>query len=137
MKNGIAVLTLAAVVAGAGVSAHADDNFRLRSLAKTVMSGVHTKFDQVIHFNRDCSIIDLPAVHIVQPPAHGRLEVAHQPIFPSTHAEPQRCQSVKMMGTVVYYTAKAGYTGKDTIVIRSPFDNGKIQDTTFNVTVLK
>ncbi len=101
------------------------------------MSGVRTKLGQHWHINNDCSLADVPAVRIIEAPKHGRLEIVRQPVFPDSAGRLERCRTVKVMGLVAYYTAKAGYAGEDSFVLRAPYGDGKIADTTMNVTVLK
>jgi hypothetical protein len=137
MRNTIAALTLAVFSMGASGLAEASDSFKKQSLSRTVMSGVRTKLGQHWHINNDCSLADVPVVRIVEPPKHGRLEIVRESVFPTSSGKLERCRTVKVMGLVAYYTAKAGYVGEDKFVLRSPYGDGKIADTTMNVTVLK
>lgn len=137
MKYTIAALSAAMIALLFSDCAVADDSFKRRSVSRTVLSGERTKLGQHWHINNDCSLADVPATRIVQAPKHGRLDIVRQPIFPDAKGKLEKCRTVKVMGLVAYYTAKRGYVGKDRFVLRAPFGDGRIADTTMNVTVLK
>lgn len=137
MRDMIAAFALTVFAIGASGLAEASDSFKRESLSRTVMSGVRTKLGQHWHINNDCSLADVPVARIVEAPKHGRLEIVRQPVFPTSSGKLERCRTVKVMGLVAYYTAKAGYIGEDRFVLRAPYGDGKIADTTMTITVLK
>ncbi len=137
MRDMIVAFALAVLVIGTTGLAEASDSFKRETLSRTVMSGVRTKLGQHWHINNDCSLADVPVVRIVEAPKHGRLEIVRQPVFPTSAGKLERCRTVKVTGVVAYYTAKAGYAGEDSFVLRAPYGDGKIADTTMSVTVLK
>lgn len=137
MKKFIAILAVVALAAGSFVPAQAAESFRRQTVSKTVVSGIRTKLAQNTHIDRDCSLVDVPFTRIVEKPKHGRLEIARERVFPNSKGEYARCRTVKVMGLVAYFTAEAGYEGKDRFTLRAPYGDGMVEDVTFSVTVLK
>lgn len=100
-------------------------------------SGVRTLVAKNWHIDDDCRHIDYPAMDIVERPKHGRLEIVHEPLFPKLDGQASKCETIKVNGVVGYYTANPGYTGSDQLVIRSPYEEGKIEEGALSVKVVK
>ncbi len=101
------------------------------------MSGIRTKIGQHYHINNDCTPAQMPPTVVVQSPAHGKIEIVKEKIFPKSNGPLARCGSVKVPGLAGYYTSKPGFAGKDQFTLRAPVGDGKIADTTIIVNVLK
>ncbi|WP_259669820.1 MULTISPECIES: hypothetical protein [unclassified Rhizobium] len=112
------------------------EGFRQQSLSFPVRSGVRTLVAKNWHIDDDCRHIDYPAMDVVEKPKHGRLEIVHEPLFPKLEGKTSKCQTVKVNGVVGYYTAKKGYTGSDRLVIRSPYEEKKTEESVLSVKVV-
>lgn len=101
------------------------------------MSGIRTKIGQHYHINNDCTPAQMPPTVVIKPPAHGKIEIVKEKVFPKPSGPLARCSSVKVSGLAGYYTSKPGFKGKDQFILRAPVGDGKIADTTIIVNVLK
>lgn len=115
----------------------ASESSRQQTLSITARSGVKTLVAKNWHINDDCSQIDYPAMTIAEKPKHGRLEIVHEPVYPKLDGKQSKCATTKVNGVVAYYTPNPGYTGRDRLVIRSPYEDGKIEEGVLSVTVVK
>ncbi|WP_245314353.1 hypothetical protein [Rhizobium sp. R634] len=113
------------------------EGLRRQSESITARSGVRTLVAKNWHIDDDCRHIDYPAIDIVERPKHGRLEIVHEPLFPKLDGKASKCEKTRVNGVVGYYTPDPGYTGKDRLVIRSPYEEGKTEEGVLNVTVVK
>lgn len=113
------------------------ESSRQQTLSITARSGVKTLVAKNWHINDDCSQIDYPAMTIAEKPKHGRLEIVHEPVYPKLDGKQSKCATTKVNGVVAYYTPNPGYTGRDRLVIRSPYEDGKIEEGVLSVTVVK
>ncbi|MFK0274774.1 hypothetical protein ACIQUG_13910 [Ensifer sp. NPDC090286] len=129
------LLTAAAITLSACTTA--SESSRQQTLSITARSGVKTLVAKNWHINDDCSQIDYPAMTIAEKPKHGRLEIVHEPVYPKLDGKQSKCATTKVNGVVAYYTPNPGYTGRDRLVIRSPYEDGKIEEGVLSVTVVK
>ena len=137
MKNAFIFLILAATVIPLSSCTTTSEASRRQSESITARSGVRTLVAKNWHIDDDCRHIDYPAIDIVERPQHGRLEIVHEPLFPKLDGKASKCEKTRVNGVVGYYTPDPGYTGKDRLVIRSPYEEGKTEEGVLNVTVVK
>ncbi|MBD9651311.1 hypothetical protein IB267_23460 [Ensifer sp. ENS09] len=130
-------LLLAAAAVTLSACTTASERSRQQTLSITVRSGVKTPVAKNWHINDDCSQIDYPAMTIAEKPKHGRLEIVHEPVYPKLDGKQSKCATTKVNGVVAYYTPNPGYTGRDRLIIRSPYEAGKIEEGVLSVTVVK
>lgn len=129
------LLTAAAITLSACTTT--SESSRQQTLSITARSGVKTLVAKNWHINDDCSQIDYPAMTIAEKPKHGRLEIVHEPVYPKLDGKQSKCATTKVNGVVAYYTPNPDYTGRDRLVIRSPYEDGKIEEGVLSVTVVK
>ncbi|RFB93654.1 hypothetical protein B5K11_14175 [Rhizobium leguminosarum bv. trifolii] len=138
MKSIFSYLILATAAISLSSCTTTSDGFRRKSASLTVLSGEKTKAGQNWHINVDCSQIDYPAIHVVEQPKHGRLQIVHEPVFPyDARGERLKCRTIKVGGAVGYYTSEPGYIGSDRFVVRYPYGDGMIEEIALNVNVIK
>lgn len=130
-------LLLAAAAITLSACTATSESSRQQTLSITARSGVKTLVAKNWHINDDCSQIDYPAMTIAEKPKHGRLEIVHEPVYPKLDGKQSKCATTKVNGVVAYYTPNPGYTGRDRLVIRSPYEDGKIEEGVLSVTVVK
>jgi hypothetical protein len=118
-------------------SAFAEDSYRKENVSRTVLSGVRTKLGQNYHINNDCTLADIPPLPVIKSPSHGKIEIVKEHVFPASKGRLEKCNSGKVMGVVAYYTSKPGYSGPDTLVLRTPYGDGKIREMAIKIMVLK
>lgn len=105
---------------------------------KVAVSGERTREGVAWHIKPDCSMQNMPTVRVVEPPKHGKLEIVKEGIFPTTaKGLYNKCRSVKVQGSVGYYTSDKGYIGMDRLTVRVSYGNGRIEDTVLNIKVVK
>ncbi len=129
------LLTAATITLSACTTTSASS--RQQTLSITARSGVKTLVAKNWHIDDDCSQIDYPAMTIAEKPKHGRLEIVHEPVYPKLDGKQSKCATTKVNGVVAYYTPNPGYTGRDRLVIRSPYEDGKIEEGVLSITVVK
>ncbi|WP_043612470.1 hypothetical protein [Ensifer sp. ZNC0028] len=130
-------LLLAAAAITLSACTATSESSRQQTLSITARSGVKTLVAKNWHINDDCSQIDYPAMTIAEKPKHGRLEIVHEPVYPKLDGKRSKCATTKVNGVVAYYTPNPGYTGRDRLVIRSPYEDGKIEEGVLSITVVK
>lgn len=74
---------------------------------------------------------------VLEPPAHGVAEVKSEPYFAAfPPANPRSaCNNRKVPGNQAFYTAAAGYTGHDRLVLQGSSPDGAVRRITVDVTV--
>jgi len=87
----------------------------------------------------DCSPHPGSTLTVVTPPAHGEVKVVEEPIYVDFPAGNPRsaCNSKKVPGRHVYYTASPGYSGHDRVVLEGSAEDGSVRHVTVDVKVLK
>ena len=87
----------------------------------------------------DCSPRPGTTLTVVTPPAHGEVKVVEEPIYVAFPPSDPRaaCNSKKVPGRHVYYTAAPGYAGHDRVVLEGASADGSVRHVTVNVNVLK
>jgi len=87
----------------------------------------------------DCSPHPGSTLAVVTQPAHGEVKVVEEPIYVAFPPGNPRsaCNSKKVPGRHVYYTASPGYSGHDRVVLEGASEDGRVRRVTVNVNVLK
>jgi hypothetical protein len=87
----------------------------------------------------DCSPHPGSTLAVVTPPAHGEVKVVEEPIYVAFPPGNPRsaCNSKKVPGRHVYYTASPGYSGHDRVVLEGSSEDGSVRHVTIDVNVLK
>ena len=77
----------------------------------------------------DCSPHGDPTLKIVHPPEHGTLTIDDQPFFFAfpTNGPRAACSQHKVPGHQAFYTAQAGYTGRDKVVLEGSQPDGFVR----------
>lgn len=130
-------LVLAAAVISLSACTTTSDSSRQQTLSITARGGVKTLVAKNWHIDDDCNQIDYPAMTVAEQPKHGRLEIVREAVYPKLVGKQSKCATTKVNGVVAYYTPNPGYTGRDRLVIRSPYEDGKIEEGVLTVTVVK
>ena len=74
---------------------------------------------------------------IVEPPAHGSARISDDALFlayPPGNAR-SACNSRKIPGHAAFYTAQAGYTGRDKVVLEGSSPGGQVRRITVDILV--
>lgn len=87
----------------------------------------------------DCSAHPGSTLTVVAPPAHGEIRVVEEPIYVAFPPGNPRsvCNSKKVPGRQVYYTAAPGYAGHDRVILEGASADGHVRHVTVDVKVLK
>jgi hypothetical protein len=87
----------------------------------------------------DCSAHPGSTLTVLEQPSHGEVKVVEEPMFIAFPASNPRsaCNSQKVPGRKVYYTANAGYSGHDKVVLEGASEDGHVRRVTIDVNVRK
>ncbi|WP_077964876.1 hypothetical protein [Ensifer adhaerens] len=135
--NTVRCLLLASAALSLSACTTTSDSSRQQTLSITARSGVKTLVAKNWHIDDACRQIDYPAMTVAEKPKHGRLEIVREPVYPKLVGKQSKCAATKVNGIVAYYTPDPGYTGRDRLIIRSPYEDGKIEEGVLTVTVIK
>ena len=135
MKSISSHLIFAAAVLSLSSCTTTSGSYRQQNLSITTRSGVKTLVAKNWHINDDCSQIDYPEITIIEQSRHGRLEIIREPLFPKLVGKQSKCAEVKVNGVVAYYTPHPGYVGSDRLIIHSPYEAGKTEESVENTPV--
>ena len=108
------------------------------SVAKAVIGSTPIRVWANTAIDPDCSAQTPGAtLTIVQPPSHGTAEVKDEPYFAAFPPGNPRsaCNSRKVPGHQAFYTAAAGYTGHDRMVLQGSSPNGAVRRIAVDITV--
>lgn len=112
------------------------ENVKTTKLTLNTLNGKAVRVGSAWHINPDCTVLAVPDVKVLQPPAHGKLSIEKAATFPKSNSEIYRkCNSHKVMGRVTYYTPDKGFTGKDRMKLRVSYINGVFDDGVITVNV--
>jgi hypothetical protein len=102
-----------------------------------VPSGGTVKLTFFCNINPDCSASGTPTVRITKPPEHGRVSVSQTRDFCYFQPSNPRsiCNTRRVSGIAVRYTAQRGYTGYDSIGAEVFFPGGSMRSGTYNISV--
>jgi hypothetical protein len=87
----------------------------------------------------DCAERPGYSLNVVQPPEHGEVKVVAEAIYIAfPQGNPRAvCNSRKVPGRQVYYTAAPGFSGHDRVVLEGASDDGTMRHVTVDVDVRK
>ncbi|MBA1347941.1 MULTISPECIES: hypothetical protein [Rhizobium] len=103
----------------------------------TAVSGERTRLHQAWHVKRDCSADTPPNVRVMTPPAHGKIDLVVQDVYPNAKGEAAKCNGIKTGGVVSYYTSAPGYVGMDKATVRESYGNGRVFDLELEFNVVR
>lgn len=91
-------------------------------------------------FNRlaaDCKPAAPPQIKVLNAPASGSLRFAEGEVgsWRAAAGTQPRCVDVTVPSRDIFYTAKAGTSGRDTFRVEVRFDNGEVWDASFDVDI--
>ena len=102
-----------------------------------VPSGGTVKLTFFCNINPDCSASGTPTIRITKQPEHGRVAVSQTRDF--CHFPPSNprnvCNTRRVQGVAVRYTAERGHTGYDSVGAEVFFPDGAMRSGTFNISV--
>ena len=77
----------------------------------------------------DCSPHGAPTLSIAHPPRHGTVDISDRPFFYAFPANGPRaaCSQRKVPGHQAFYTAQAGYSGHDKVVLEGSQPDGTVR----------
>ena len=116
-------------LAGAGVG------IALRS--KEVPSGATQTIEIFEALNPDCSLEGYPSVHILRPPANGRMTIevgAVHTDFPAGDVR-AKCNPLSTPAILLGYASKPGYAGTDTAMVEVLFPMGAVRTLEYRILV--
>jgi len=111
------------------------DGVRQQKYHATAVSGERTRIGRDWSVNPDCSRRGDPSVRVLQGPHHGKLDIIREDVFP--YWKGGKCNSRKVLGNAQYYTSDRGFIGTDSVVTRSSYGTGSVQDSTTEINVVK
>ena len=79
----------------------------------------------------DCKAHDpAPTLTLLQPPAHGTVRISDEPFYFAYPAGNPRsaCNGQKIPGHQAFYTAAAGYRGRDKLVLQGASPEGRVRE---------
>jgi hypothetical protein len=105
---------------------------------RSVAPGTETRLDTFFDLNPDCSVVGIPIVIAKTSPAHGVLRTAKGDGYPAYAANTQRyaCNTKKIPGAQLFYTAAKDYTGADQFQITVVLANGGTFVHTYDMTIV-
>lgn len=136
MKNIFAYSILAAAAISLSNCTTTSESKR-ESHPVTARSGEKKLVFENVQLNGGCEFVAYPDIDIVEQPKHGRIDILHQLVVANSHGKKMKCDKVKANGVAVYYTSQSGYVGSDSFILRSPVEEGHLEEGVANVKVIK
>jgi len=126
------------VLAGCNtVSGPGPDGLRHIHLTKAAVSGQKTRIGHSFKTNGNCGVDQLPDIAILQPSQHGKVETETEAGYTHFKGAYARCNTQRIPGMATYYTSAPGYSGRDRVVTRVSFRDGRIDEATIDINVVK
>lgn len=133
----ISFVVIASSALSAGCVTQSADGVMNRSHTITAVSGERTRIKKSWHLEPDCSSAAVPTVRVMQPPKNGNVETVAEKTFPNAGGAYAKCNTKKVESAMSYYQSKSGYVGKDKVVLRESFRDGKVVDMNIDINVVK
>ena len=135
---GLAVLAFAGT-ASAQVRVHTANGVQKINISKAAVGSSQIVIWGGAAVDPDCSPHPGSTLTVVAPPSHGEVKVVEEPIYVAFPPGNPRsaCNSKKVPGRHVYYTASPGYSGHDRVVLEGASEDGRVRRVTIDVNVLK
>ncbi|MHB8284243.1 MAG: hypothetical protein ACYDD1_06160 [Caulobacteraceae bacterium] len=85
----------------------------------------------------DCTPHGQTTLTVVHPPEHGAVQISDEPFFYvwPVNSPYAGCNQTKVAGHRAFYTANAGYTGNDRVVLEGSQPDGMVRRITVNISV--
>ena len=107
---------------------------------KTVVSGQASKLQGTVLIKEDCTFLSYPYLAVIDPPAHGKVDISHGEVHPSFAAGSPvySCRNMPFQGNIITYTSDPGYVGTDRFTLRlAGLHVREIDDETVTVNVVR
>lgn len=131
---GVACTTLTACNTVNGPGA---DGLRHNHRSVAAVSGQKTRIGINFKTNGNCGVDQQPDVTVIKPPQHGKIDTQTEAGYTHFTNANARCNTQKMPGMATYYTSAPGYSGKDKVVTRVSFRDGRVDEDTVDINVVK
>lgn len=123
-------LTAAAIISGASIVAHAQENTVERAAkgppAKDIRVGVY------LNVQPDCTSGTLPALRLITPPANGTLNIKRGKVSATNY---KQCLALEVPGFIAFYRSKPDFAGVDVVMIEVKYPGGRTEVQRISVTV--
>lgn len=109
------------------------------SALKPAVSGKRTKIWSNFQVKEDCSAGAVPKMRVTSAPAHGKVDVVGEAVFPDIPKDNVRfkCNSRKYRAAVIYYTSDPAFNGSDKVDLVADWHDGSPTYTTVHIQVSK
>lgn len=128
-----------AIAADASAQAHLPaSGYQRLHVGKAVIGSTPVRIWANAAINPDCSVQTPGAtLTILEPPAHGAAVIKDEPYYAAfPPANPRSaCNNRKVPGHQAFYTAAAGYTGHDRMVLQGSSPDGAVRRIAVDITV--
>ncbi len=107
------------------------------SIDKAAIGSAPIRLWQNTSIEPDCSPKGETTLTVVHPPEHGVVQISEEPFFyiwPVT-SPLAACNQTKVAGHRAFYTATAGYSGNDKVVLEGSQPDGYVRRITVNISV--
>ena len=131
----IAAIFLSLAALSACVSS--GSGFRKLSWSKNVVSGHTIVISESGNVTEKCTSSAIPVARIAVQPKHGSVKIKQEKVYPALPASNprSRCNSKRISGIAVYYTANSGFQGNDEVKINVGFESGHVDEITVRIRV--
>jgi hypothetical protein len=85
---------------------------------------------------KDCAPI-APDIKVTRAPSKGAVSLQPNQMTTVQFSETGKCTGLKLPGTGIYYTARAGESGADSFTIEATTPSGEVASRTFNIRVVQ
>ncbi len=141
----IAALSLFATSAGAQTQryevtinpATKPEGYGKLSIDKAAVGSAPIRLWQNTAVEPDCSPKGQTTLTVVKAPEHGTVQISDEPFFYAfaVNSPYAACSQKKVPGHRAFYTATAGYTGNDRVVLLGSQPDGYVRRITVNISV--
>ena len=107
------------------------------SLEKTVFAGRPAQLWGDTSLGRDCTPFGETLLEVARPGLHGATVIRDGELYAVYPEGSERayCSGRLVTGVLAFYTAQAGYSGPDQVVLRGTTADGEVREVTVNITV--
>ena len=130
-------LILVSLIALAGTATASAFSGRIPTFVRVAASGLTLKIASMSAIDQGCQSLGPMTVGLVETPRNGRVEVQQGRDFPnvSTLNICPRCNTRKLLATLVLYSPAAGFIGKDDFTIEVVGPLGQVGRARYHVSV--
>jgi hypothetical protein len=107
------------------------------SIDKAALGSAPIRLWQNTAIEPDCSPKGQTTLTVIKPPEHGTVQISDEPFFYAfaVNTPYAACSQKKVQGHRAFYTAQAGYTGNDRVVLQGSQPDGYVRRITVNISV--